>query len=183
MSVLMQQHEEWRPRRRRLMSSQPQVVPVAETPRPVSPFVRERQERAREQRAEFERMVARLRATGTVAAFIDPAEHGWPAYVPPVAYDHCEGPTPRKSIRQIALEVVAKHGITLEELLSPRRATHIVRARQEAFWRCKQETSASFPQIGRHLGNKDHTTVLHGIKMYEKRLLLSGDKSGIAQQG
>jgi hypothetical protein len=112
----------------------------------------------------------------------------WPAYLPPVLYDHCEGAAPKKSIRQIALEVVEKHGITLEELLSPRRATHIVRARQEAFWRCKQETSSSFPQIGRHLGNKDHTTVLHGIRMYEKRkmeaeLLLSVDKSGNAQQG
>jgi chromosomal replication initiation ATPase DnaA len=37
-------------------------------------------------------------------------------------------------------------------------------------WEIRQRTILSTPQIGRALGNRDHTTVLHGIKRHEKRL-------------
>lgn len=72
--------------------------------------------------------------------------------------------------KRIALEVCAKHEIELNELLSPRRSREVVKARHECFWRCKKETSLSFPQIGRYFGSRDHTTVLHGIRQHEKRM-------------
>lgn len=99
----------------------------------------------------------------------------WPAYTPPVLYDYCDGEAPRKTIRRICEEVAEKHGLTVVELRSARRSKYVVRARHEAFWRCRQETTASLPQIGRHLGGKDHTTVLHGIRMHEKRMREAAD--------
>ena len=94
----------------------------------------------------------------------------WPAYMPPVLYDYCDGNPPRKTISRICQEVAEKHGLTPVELRSARRSKNVVRARHEVFWRCKQETTASLPQIGRLMGGKDHTTVLHGIRMHERRM-------------
>jgi chromosomal replication initiator protein len=40
----------------------------------------------------------------------------------------------------------------------------IVAARQMAMYLAREETNASLPQIGRALGGRDHTTVLHGYQ-------------------
>ena len=32
---------------------------------------------------------------------------------------------------------------------------------------CKQLTTRSLPEIGRHFGGRDHTTVMHGVKRIE----------------
>ena len=73
--------------------------------------------------------------------------------------------------RRIGIEVAQKHGFKLIDLQSPRRETALVRARHEAFWRCLTETTMSYPQIGRHFGGRDHTTVLHGYRQHQKRML------------
>lgn len=51
---------------------------------------------------------------------------------------------------------------TVEELISPRRFAHLVRARQRAMWRIRQATGWSYPKIGRLFG-RDHTTVMHAV--------------------
>ena len=70
----------------------------------------------------------------------------------------------------IMREVCDKHGISKSELLSPRRAVPIVAARHEAMYRMSKETTMSLPAIGRRMGGRDHTTVLHGIRKYEANL-------------
>jgi len=72
--------------------------------------------------------------------------------------------------RTIAREVAEKHHVLLSDMVSPRRARHIVDARYEAFWRCRNETAMSLPQIGKRFGGRDHTTVLHGVREYERRI-------------
>jgi hypothetical protein len=70
----------------------------------------------------------------------------------------------------IIREVAAKHGLTLAEIKATRRKVKIVDARYEVFFRLSKETSMSLPMIGKKLGGYDHTTVLHGIRMHEKRM-------------
>lgn len=72
--------------------------------------------------------------------------------------------------RDIVEEVCAKHCVTAAELFSIRRARHIVKARQEAMYRLSVETSMSLPAIGRKMGNRDHTTVIYGIRSHEARM-------------
>jgi hypothetical protein len=74
------------------------------------------------------------------------------------------------SWKVIAAEVCRKHGITVPMLLSKRRQTPIVAARHEFFWRCRNETSMSYPQIGEKCGGRDHSTVIVGIRAHEKRM-------------
>ncbi len=72
--------------------------------------------------------------------------------------------------KRITLEVCEKYGVRFNEIISPRRDRAICHARHEAFWRCKNETTMSFPAIGRRFGGRDHTTVLHGVKKHEQRM-------------
>lgn len=75
------------------------------------------------------------------------------------------------TMKQISLEVAKKYanlGITYAQLFSAQRHREIVAARQECFYRCSVETNKSLPEIGRYFGNKDHTTVLHGIRKYKE---------------
>ena len=120
---------------------------------------------------------------------MDVATYGeveWPQYPPPppAEYEHCESEVrPPRTAREIARAVAVKHKIGFNELISGRRSRYIVLARQEAYWRCRNETTLSLPQIGRFLGGKDHTTVLHGIRPSEKRLALAKYARGFEAPG
>ena len=70
------------------------------------------------------------------------------------------------TMRQIAEEVAAKHGLaSWKQLRSHRRNRPLVQARQECWWRCREETVHSFPAIGRFFGF-DHTSVLMACRRH-----------------
>jgi chromosomal replication initiation ATPase DnaA len=73
---------------------------------------------------------------------------------------------PLSDAQRIMKEVCVKHRVTRAELTGKQRAKNIVIARQEAAYRLKTETTMSLPQIGRRLGGKDHTTVLHSVRRH-----------------
>ncbi|MDQ3614038.1 MAG: chromosomal replication initiator protein DnaA [Chloroflexota bacterium] len=61
-------------------------------------------------------------------------------------------------------------GVTEKELLGRQRKRQIVRPRHVAMYLLREETGSSLAEIGRTLGGRDHTTVLHGIENIEKGL-------------
>ena len=69
--------------------------------------------------------------------------------------------------------------ITLAQLKSEARASHIARPRQVAMWLSYKHSGLSMPQIARKFGKKDHTTVLHGNQRVEQRLE-EGDAATVA---
>lgn len=69
------------------------------------------------------------------------------------------------------VEAVSRaYGIPVKEIVSRARSRHIVIARQHAVWLLRKETGLSLPQIGRALGDRDHTTMIHGIKRHQRRI-------------
>ena len=62
-------------------------------------------------------------------------------------------------------------------MLSPRRSRYVVRPRQIAMYLAKNLTSKSLPDIGREFSNRDHTTVIHSVKIINKLKLIDGDLS------
>lgn len=86
------------------------------------------------------------------------------------------------TIAQIAAEVADKHRISLFDIRSHRRSQPLVRARQEAMYRCRMETSKSYPQIGRFF-KRDHTTVIHAVEAHQQRMARSGENSLISPEG
>lgn len=70
---------------------------------------------------------------------------------------------PKVTATQI-IKVVARHfNTTPRDILSSRRTAQVVRPRQIIMYLAREHTNLSLPQIGRQLGGKDHTTILHGI--------------------
>ncbi len=67
------------------------------------------------------------------------------------------------SIQEIQKRVCEHYNIRLAEMSSARRAQNVARPRQVAMYLAKQLTSKSLPDIGRHFGNRDHTTVMHAV--------------------
>ena len=64
------------------------------------------------------------------------------------------------------IKIVSEHfGIPVTELSSKKKSAEIVYPRQLAMYLCRTLTDAALSLIGKKLGNRDHTTVLHG---YEK---------------
>lgn len=51
-----------------------------------------------------------------------------------------------------------------DDLASPKRNKSIVEARQAAAWLMKSLTGQSLSSIGRHLGGRDHSTILHSCQ-------------------
>ena len=71
---------------------------------------------------------------------------------------------------QIIAEVAQAHGISVREMRSATRQRVIAWARQEAMWRMRRETKASYQTIARLLGLADHTTARHGALAHQARL-------------
>jgi len=72
--------------------------------------------------------------------------------------------------KKIAARVSLQTGFTIAELCSTQRFRELVQARQYVYWLCKKETALSLPQIGRALGGRDHTTILHGVNKFDAAL-------------
>lgn len=66
---------------------------------------------------------------------------------------------------QLIVNIVAEHfGITPEDIVSKRRNSEFVQPRQICMYLCRKLTGESLQNIGKALGKKDHTTVIHGIE-------------------
>lgn len=70
----------------------------------------------------------------------------------------------RQVTPQLIIDVVAEHfGISPEDIVSKRRNSEFVQPRQICMYLCRKLTTESLQNIGKALGKKDHTTVIHGI--------------------
>jgi chromosomal replication initiation ATPase DnaA len=56
------------------------------------------------------------------------------------------------------------YGVPISSLFADQRTLDIVKARHIAMYLAKELTPRSLPDIGRRMGGKDHTTVLHGVR-------------------
>lgn len=73
-------------------------------------------------------------------------------------------------MREIIRQTCIKYNVSPKEMIGNRRSRYIAWPRQEAYYRCSKETCASLPEIGRVFGDRDHTTIAHGIKRHTARL-------------
>jgi Bacterial dnaA protein helix-turn-helix len=86
----------------------------------------------------------------------------------------------RITVRRV-LEVTAGHfSTTVDALLSERRTQSLSHPRQIAMFVARKVTGRkSLPFIGRRMGDRDHTTILHGWRAVQS-LIASGDTGAIA---
>jgi chromosomal replication initiation ATPase DnaA len=68
----------------------------------------------------------------------------------------------------ILRDVCEKHDVTRDDLNSRRKTAHLLPPRQEAYYRLR-EAGYSLKRIANLMGGRDHTTVLHGARVYAER--------------
>lgn len=88
----------------------------------------------------------------------------------PAPYDDVSVIVPANATRRIIDEVCAKHNVKYREIVGDSRSVPIVRARQEVCYRIREERQLSWPQIGRLVGGRDHTTALHSYRVHKARI-------------
>jgi len=72
---------------------------------------------------------------------------------------------PKEVTPTLIINVVAEHfGVKSEDITSKKRNSEFVQPRQVAMYLCRELTDTSLTNIGKLLGKKDHTTIMHGIK-------------------
>lgn len=74
------------------------------------------------------------------------------------------------TLDDIVRKVCAHYGVKLRDLLSKSRKQTIVQARQLAMYLSHKYTDLSLSQIGRRIGGRDHSTVLHSCAQVERRV-------------
>jgi chromosomal replication initiator protein len=70
----------------------------------------------------------------------------------------------KPQLRSITKQVCRYFNLKTTELRGPARQQRVVRARGVAMLLARQLTSHSLDQVGRHYGNRDHSTVLHACR-------------------
>jgi chromosomal replication initiator protein len=74
----------------------------------------------------------------------------------------------RITIDEIQRAVCDYYRIERQDMASKRRARAIARPRQVAMYLAKLMTPRSYPEIGRKFGGRDHSTVIHAVKLVEQ---------------
>lgn len=75
----------------------------------------------------------------------------------------------RKTTHQTILKTVSDfYNIQTSDLTKRSRKKEVVRPRQIAMYLLREETKASFPEIGSKLGGRDHSTVIHAYEKIRK---------------
>ena len=80
----------------------------------------------------------------------------------------------RHTYREIERRACDLFGLLPSELRSNRRNREVVFARQFVMYWAARLTRLSLPQIGRLMGGRDHTTILHGKRVYTDKRAAMG---------
>lgn len=71
---------------------------------------------------------------------------------------------PKEVTPSLIINVVAEHfGVKPEDITSKKRNSEFVQPRQVVMFLCRELTDTSYTNIGKLLGKKDHTTIIHGV--------------------
>ncbi|QND45228.1 hypothetical protein HB780_05590 (plasmid) [Rhizobium lusitanum] len=72
--------------------------------------------------------------------------------------------------RLISETVAKSYGVTVRDLNSRRKGDGVVLPRHMSWTLARRLTERSFPEIGRFMGGRDHTTIIHGVRRIEEAL-------------
>lgn len=104
-----------------------------------------------------------------------PAPAPAPPPPPPPPGDWLIPGTIREPVGVLIRVAARAGGFSVQDLESPKRTKDVVKVRSVAFFLASRFTKSSLPQMGRKMGDRDHTTALHAIRKAEAAALALGD--------
>jgi chromosomal replication initiator protein len=86
-------------------------------------------------------------------------------------------PTSDRSPRldEIKTLVAKKFKVSVADLEGAGRHQSVARPRHVAFWISRNATRKSLPNIGRHFGGRDHTSVIQGVQNIDMQLAIDSE--------
>lgn len=83
---------------------------------------------------------------------------------------------PKEITPSLIINVVAEQfGVKPDDITSKRRNSEFVLPRQVVMYLCRELTETSYTNIGKLLGKKDHTTIIHGCSKIADELKINED--------
>ena len=83
---------------------------------------------------------------------------------------------PKEITPTLIMYFVAEHfNVKAEDITSKKRNAEFVQPRQVFMYLCRDLTDTSLTNIGKFLGKKDHTTVMHGVSKIEEEMKMNDD--------
>lgn len=122
----------------------------------------------RELEGAFNRIIAKSRIMNTSEITLELAEDALKDIIHP--------DQPKEITPTLIIDMVAEHfGVTSADILSKKRNSEYVLPRQVVMYLCRNILDISLANVGKILGKKDHTTIIHGIKKIEEDILVNED--------
>lgn len=81
----------------------------------------------------------------------------------------------RLTLTYILASCCAAFEVPVSDVKSERKTRHLLRARFAYFYLARHLTPKSFPEIGKFLGGRDHTTSIHGMRRCEQIMEVDAD--------
>ena len=117
----------------------------------------------RELEGAFNRIIAKSKIENQSEITLDLAEDALKDIINP--------DKPKEITPSLIIEVVAEQfGVSPEDITSKKRNSEFVQPRQVVLYLCRKLTDTSYVNIGKLLGKKDHTTIIHGVNKIEDEL-------------
>lgn len=90
------------------------------------------------------------------------------------------GPLPgrvifRQSVKTIVDMAAEIWGVSSRDIVGPLRASILTEPRFAVYWVARHTLPLSLPQIGRAMGGRDHTTIMHGLRRADRLRLRCRD--------
>ena len=76
----------------------------------------------------------------------------------------------KTSLKMVLTSTGKEYNVSEKKLLGKGRQMEIVIARHVAMYLCRELTNSSLISIGKHFGNRDHSTVIHACKTIENKM-------------
>lgn len=98
---------------------------------------------------------------------------------PPVVRDVIRLGTTSPILARDIIAIVSEHyDISLEAMTGPHRFRSIARPRQRACFLIREyRPNVSYPEMGRLMGGRDHTTVMHAVRKVEELIAASPEEA------
>lgn len=87
-------------------------------------------------------------------------------------------PARRLLVSEIQAAVATYYGIPLAAMTSKSRVREFARPRQIAMTLARELTTISYPELGRRFGNRDHSTIVHGVHQITRLRTLNPEIDG-----
>jgi hypothetical protein len=98
------------------------------------------------------------------------------------AIDPDKSPVHRAVVRHIVRDVAEEFGFTQTEIMGRLKTKDVARARQIVMYLAKRHSGHSYPEIGRRLGGRDHTTIMHGCRTIEREMQCDPEMVGLVEK-